>query len=434
MKPLNINKNFVFYGSLIGLALGFLFGIIAKQGDVGFLFTFSNILEPIGNLWINALRMLVVPLIIAYIVTAVASFSHLKSTFKIGGSAILTHLFLIGTGMAIMTLLSPSVVSMFDVTPEMTTSLHSHVMDMPMPEEESATDGSISDAISYLIPSNLFRAAADENILPIFVASFLFALALTRVSESNRKKIVGFFDALIETLHVLIGWIITVMPFAVFTLVFAMAIESGADLLSALMFFVVAYCALTVLLILFLYIITPLLGNVSLKKFTEAMLPAQTVAVGTRSSMVCLPALIEGARDKLQLPEKVVGIIMPMSVSIFKVNKAVSAPLQLYFLAHIYGIELEPIPVLLFMLAYIPTSFTSPGIPSTGLFITLPLYLAMGIPVEGYVILKTVDAIPDIFKTVVNVTEDMSVATIISRFVSESTFAGETASPTAITS
>lgn len=84
-----------------------------------------------------------------------------------------------------------------------------------------------------------------------------------------------------------------------------------------------------------------------------------------------------------------------------------------------YGIQLEPIPVLLFMLAYIPTSFTSPGIPSTGLFITLPLYIAMGIPVEGYVILKTVDAIPDIFKTVVNVTEDMSVATLVARFSSE---------------
>lgn len=434
MKSLNINKNFVFYGSLVGLGLGFLFGIIAKQADSEFLFSTSSFLEPIGNLWINALRMIVVPLIVAYIVTAVASFSQLKSTFKIGGSAILTHLFLISTGMALMTILSPTVVSMFSVTPEMTESLQTHTMNIPMPDEEAATDGSISDAISHIIPSNLFRAAADENILPIFVASFLFALALTRVSESNRKKVVGFFDALIETLHVLIGWIITVMPFAVFTLVFAMASESGADLLSALMFFVVAYCALTVLLILFLYIITPLLGNVSLKKFAEAMLPAQTVAVGTRSSMVCLPALIEGARDKLQLPEKVVGIIMPMSVSIFKVNKAVSAPLQLYFLAHIYGIELEPIPVILFMLAYIPTSFTSPGIPSTGLFITLPLYLAMGIPVEGYVILKTVDAIPDIFKTVVNVTEDMSVATIISRFVSESTIAGESMSPTGIPS
>lgn len=434
MKSLEINKNFVFYGSLIGLGLGFLFGIVAKRTELEFLFTFSNILEPVGNLWINALRMIVVPLIIAYIVTAVASFSKLKSTFKIGGSAILTHLFLIGSGMALMTVISPSVVSMFDVTPEMTQSLQNHTMNMPMPDQEPVSDSSVSDAISYIIPSNLFSAAADENILPIFVASFLFALALTRISESNRKKIIGFFDAIIETLHVLIGWIITAMPFAVFALVFAMALETGTDLLSALMFFVVTYCALTVLLILFLYLITPLAAKVSLKKFAEALLPAQTVAVGTRSSMICLPALIEGARDKLQLPEKVVGIIMPMSVSIFKVNKAVSAPLQLYFLAHIYGIELELIPVILFMLAYIPTSFTSPGIPSTGLFVTLPLYLAIGIPIEGYVILKTVDAIPDIFKTVVNVTEDMSVAAIISRVVSASEFTGESANPAGISS
>ncbi|MDX1642640.1 MAG: cation:dicarboxylase symporter family transporter, partial [Balneolaceae bacterium] len=391
------------------------------------LFTLSEWLEAIGNLWINALRMIVVPLIVAYIVTAVASFSQLTSTFKIGGNAVLTHLLLIGSGMAVMTLLSPSVVSIFEVTPEMTAALQDQVLNTPLANQNVNTDISVTDAISYIIPDNLFRAAAEENILPIFVASLLFALALTKVSEPNRKKIVGFFDALIETLHVLIGWIISVMPFAIFALVFAMATESGADLLSALLFFVVAYCALTVLLILFLYIITPLFGNVSLKKFAEAMLPAQTVAVGTRSSLVCLPALIEGARDKLKLPEKIVGIIMPMSVSIFKINKAVSAPLQLYFLAHIYGIELEPIPVLLFMLAYIPTSFTSPGIPSTGLFITLPLYLAMGIPIEGYVILKTVDAIPDIFKTVVNVTEDMSVAVLVARFSGQRSPAHETA-------
>lgn len=419
MKSLNINKNFVFYGSLIGLALGFAFGIAAKQGEIQFLFSLSEWLEPIGKLWINALRMIVVPLIVAYIITAVASFSELTSTFKIGGSAVLTHLFLIGSGMAIMTLLSASVVPMFEVTPQLTDALQTQIIDTPVVNQNIGANTSITDAISYIIPDNIFRAAAEENILPIFVASFLFALALTRISESHRKKIVSFFDALIETLHVLIGWIISVMPFAIFVLVFAMATESGADLLSALLFFVIAYCALTVLLILFLYIITPLLGNVSLKKFAEAMLPAQTVAVGTRSSMVCLPALIEGAREKLQLPEKIVGIIMPMSVSIFKLNKAVSAPLQLFFLAHIYGIQLEPIPVLLFMIAYIPTSFTSPGIPSTGLFITLPLYLAIGIPVEGYVILKTVDTIPDIFKTVVNVTEDMSVATLVARFSRE---------------
>jgi len=107
---------------------------------------------------------------------------------------------------------------------------------------------------------------------------------------------------------------------------------------------------------------------------------------------------------------------MPLAVSMFKVNKAVSAPLKMFFLAHIYGISLDPAGMALFFLAYIPLSFSSPGIPSGGFFVSLPLYIALGIPVEGVVLLRTVDAIPDIFKTVVNVTEDMSVAALVSRF------------------
>jgi Na+/H+-dicarboxylate symporter len=132
--------------------------------------------------------------------------------------------------------------------------------------------------------------------------------------------------------------------------------------------------------------------------------------------MVCLPALVEGAKEHLKLPDSIVGLVMPLAVSMFKVNKAVSAPLKMYFLAHIYGITLDPTAVLFFFIAYIPLSFSSPGIPSGGFFVSLPLYIALGIPVEGVVLLRTVDAIPDIFKTVSNVTEDMSVAALVTKF------------------
>jgi len=415
MKSLNIPKNYILIGSLGGLFLGFLVGGIAKQGDVDFLYTASDFLQPLGTLWINALRMIVIPLIVAYIITAVASFSEVKSTLRIGGGAVLAHLIYLLLGMGLMILVTPKLVSFLEITPEITSALSFHTVETPLTTSGTGTQSFI-DSIAYIIPENIFEAAVNEEILPLFIASLLFALALSKISEKNRTSVVRFFDAIIETLHVLIGWILMAMPFAVFILVLEMAVEAGMELFTALAYFVLLFSALLFVLTLFLYIATPLIANVSVIQFAKACAPAQIMAVGTRSSMVCLPALIDGAKEHLKLPDSVVGLVMPLAVSMFKVNKAVSAPLKMFFLAHIYGISLDPVGIALFFMAYIPLSFSSPGIPSRGFFVSLPLYIALGIPVEGVVLLRTVDAIPDIFKTVANVTEDMSVAALVTRF------------------
>ncbi len=425
MNTIRLPKNYLLAGSLGALFLGLLLGIIAKQGSIIFLFSLSTILEPLGTLWINSLRMLVVPLLISYIIISVASFSEIKSTFRVGGGAVFAHLVYLGLGLALMIIIVPPLVAQFEVTPAIREALQSDVIEAPTISRDAVPSTGWGDAITYIVPSNIFRAAVNEDILPLFVAALLFALAISRISDTHRKPLIKFFNAIIETLHVLIRWILLAMPYAVFILVFAMATRAGLDLFAALAYFVMLFCGLLILLTLFLYIITPILGGVSFSKFARASAPAQVMAVGTRSSMVCLPALIEGARDRLGLPAEVVGIVMPLAVSMFKINKAVSGPLQVFFLAHLYGIPLEPLAIAVFFMAYIPTSFSSPGIPSGGFFVSLPLNIALGIPVEGVVLLRTVDAIPDIFKTVANVTEDMSVATLVSRFSSESSLVAE---------
>lgn len=417
MRKIDVPKNYLLIGSLVGLALGFLIGAVAKQWSVESLFTLSSLLEPLGTLWINSLRMIVVPLLIAYIVVAVSKFNEVSSSVKVGGGAILIHTVLLAGGMLLMILIMPSLVSYFEVTPGIREALSAQTLDVPNVAERPQPSG-FTDSIGYLLPSNLFAAAANEDILPLFIASLIFAFALTKVSDTNRSIIVNFFDAIIETLHILIGWILMAMPFAVFILVFEMAAQTGLELVTALLYFIFLFCALLIGVTLLLYLITPALGKVSITKFARAAAPAQVMAVGTRSSMVCLPALIEGAKEKLGLPDSVVGLVMPLAVSMFKINKVVSGPLKLFFLAHLYGVTLDPMGVFIFFLAYFPTSYSSPGIPSGGFFLTLPLYIALGIPIEGVVLLRTVDAIPDIFKTVANVTEDMSVAAIVARFSS----------------
>jgi Na+/H+-dicarboxylate symporter len=161
-----------------------------------------------------------------------------------------------------------------------------------------------------------------------------------------------------------------------------------------------------------------IVGRVSLRSFASAVAPAQTVAAGTRSSLACLPALVEGAEQELGMRADVAAFTLPLSVSVFKLNLALTQPLHLLFVATMFGMHLTPAFMLTFTASMILVSFTTAGIPSGGSFASLPFYLALGIPIEAFALFKVADAIPDIFKTVLNVTADMTVATIVARFAS----------------
>jgi Na+/H+-dicarboxylate symporter len=147
-----------------------------------------------------------------------------------------------------------------------------------------------------------------------------------------------------------------------------------------------------------------------------AAAPAQTVAAGTRSSLASLPSLVEGAEEKLEMRSEVAEFVLPLTVTTFKMNYVITQPFKLLFLVSMLGLQLRPGFLIAFMATVFLLSFTTVGIPSGGQLLTWPLLLSAGIPIEALVMLKVADAIPDIFKTVLNVTADMSVATIVDRF------------------
>lgn len=166
---------------------------------------------------------------------------------------------------------------------------------------------------------------------------------------------------------------------------------------------------------LVLYVIVALLGRVSIRRFAQAVAPAQFVAISTRSLLASLPALIVGAEQRLKLPSAITGFVLPLSVSTFKVNRTISSIVKLLFPARFYDVALTPMQMTVFVLMVIILSFSSPGVPSGGGIRTIPAYLALGIPIEGVLMFDAVEVIPDIFKTLLNVTGDMTTAIIVSR-------------------
>jgi Na+/H+-dicarboxylate symporter len=179
--------------------------------------------------------------------------------------------------------------------------------------------------------------------------------------------------------------------------------------------YVILTCALLLVATALLYPLTVGLGRVGPLRFAKAFLPAQIVGASTQSSLAALPALVEGASTELDLPEESTGFVLPLCVASFKLNLAVSQPVDLLFLALVFGVPLGLGDIVAFMSGVILVSFGSPGVPRGAGFSTLPFYLMVGVPIEGVVIVEAVKSIPDIFFTVLNVTADMSVATILGK-------------------
>jgi Na+/H+-dicarboxylate symporter len=291
----------------------------------------------------------------------------------------------------------------------------------PVPESAfeaaRAGAGSLSDWIGGLIPRNLFDAAVRGELLPLLLFSVLFAVAVSLLPDEDRVPLARTFQGLARATMLIAQWMLLGTPVGVFALTYVLALRTGGESAGMLAVYVAIISGLLLLFTAALYPVTVALGRTTFRAFARAAAPAQLVAASTRSSIAALPALVESGKKHLDLPDSSTSLVLPLSVSLFKINRTISSPMKLLFLAHVYGIPLSPATIATFLVTVIILSFASVGLPGGGsAFKTLPAYVAAGIPIEGVVILEAVETIPDIFKTVLNVTADMSVATLLSRW------------------
>jgi Na+/H+-dicarboxylate symporter len=276
----------------------------------------------------------------------------------------------------------------------------------------------LGEMISRLIPPNLFQAVVDGQILSLLIVALVFGLAVTQLEEKSRELLGRFFKAGADATMMVVMWILWIMPLGVFALAYGMARQTGWGGVWALGYWVLGAVAIFSGFTLILYPLASWIGRVRMADFARAVAPAQVVAAGSRSSLACIPVLIKGARTHLRLPASITGFVIPLSSASFKLSGPLGSPFQLFILAKLYGIELAPSTVVVFLLGILLMSFGTPGIPGGGYLVRLPFFLAAGIPLEGFMITTALDAIPDMFKTTVNVTGDMTALTVVNRFSS----------------
>jgi Na+/H+-dicarboxylate symporter len=278
--------------------------------------------------------------------------------------------------------------------------------------------------LTSLIPTNPVNAAANGAMLPLILFTLLFAVAIAKSPTAARTTLLGFFSAVTEAMLVLVRWVVRLAPIGVFGLMLPLGAHGGVGLAGAVGFYVIAYSAANVLAILLLYPALAVVARVPVKVFARAALPAQVIAFSSSSSIASLPALVEGAEQELKLPNEVTGFVLPLAVSMFKFGGPVAWPIGSLFVAWFYGVELHAPQYLTIAFAAIFLGFAAPGVPRGAFLMLAPLFLAIGLPVEGIGILIAVDAIPDLFATVTNATGDLAATVLVARFSPSAYVAG----------
>jgi Na+/H+-dicarboxylate symporter len=399
---------------LVALAAALICGIAIAASHNSSLLRAVDFIVPVGTLWVNAIRMTVIPLVVSLLITGVASADDLRSIARIGGRTLLMFgVLLVGTAVVVI----PLSLAMFQLLPR-----RLGVMALPSGAAEAA--GGLAGAgesqtfsawLSSLLPSNPIAAAASGAMMPLVLFTLLFALAVARTPGPARATLLGFFRALGEAMLTLVRWVVMLAPLGVFALVLPLAVHAGAELAGGIGFYIVVYSAGSLIVTLLLYPVVALAARISMRRFAKAALPAQLIAFSSSSSIASLPALVESAERGLALPNRVCGFVLPLAVSTFKIAAPLSWTVGALFIGWFYGIPLHATAIATIAFAAVFLAFAVPGIPRGAFIMLTPLFLAIGLPVEGIGILIAVDAIPDTFSTVLNVTGDLAATALVAR-------------------
>ena len=395
--------------SLAALLTGLGAGLVLHGSTSDSVGSLSRGLQVLGRFWVVVLQALVVPLVLSHAAMAVL---HTQRLGRIGLKTIGVMLGLFVGMAALMILITPLVLQLYPVEPGSVEQLRASVT---MQQAGGAgPELRMFDWVRGYLPENLWGLFRGANLLPVLGVTLVLSLIARAVAGPKRDRLHrGVERAAHLSLRVATS-VLRLAPIGVFALAFGLAFGAGIEAVGLLTFYIVSLSILLILFTLMLYPLVRWLGKMPMRRFGYGAAPAQIIAMSTRSSLVSLPAMIEGANDRLHLPPAATGFVLPFTVSTFKLSMAVGHVYMLLLVAHVFGPPLGFGTVVVAAASMMLMSVAVPGIPggNPGMT-TLPVFVAAGLPAQGVLMLDAVDAIPDIFKTTINVTADLATAVIV---------------------
>jgi len=398
---------------LIGLLAGFLVGFAISGSTSPVAAAIVAIAAPVGTIFINLIRMTVLPLVASMLIASVGSLASSGAIARAGWRAAAVAIGMLAAVAVATVLIAAPILLTMQIDQAAAMALRPAAASAAAPPSAGAP--SIAQWFIDLVPQNVAKAAADGAMLPVIVFSILFAFALARVAEDRRDTLLRGVQAVADAMQRLVAWILELAPVGVFALAVPLASRLGLAAAGAVVEYIVLVVALTLLAgIALLYPLGVVAGGMPLRRFVAYCAPPQAVAFASRSSLAALPAMVESA-ERAALPAVVAGFILPLAASVFRVGAAVAMPVGALFLARLYGVSLSAPQLASIAFTTVLASFAVPGIPGGSVVAMVPVLAAANLPLDGIGILLAVDAIPDMFRTTANVTGSLTLAAVIAR-------------------
>lgn len=401
----------------IGLVAGLSLGLLASvQGD-GPLKSFAIGIEPVGTIWMNMVRMCVIPLVFTALVSGVAAIGDVRRLGRVGAK---TFGFMFGTillagifGLLLALILVP----LAPVSAESAAALRAAAA--ANAREVTTQAGRVLGLRQFLldlVPPNPVKAAADGALLPLIVFSVTLGAAVGSLPDEKRRAVVNLMDALVSALIVLIGWVMLLAPFGVAALAAPVAARFGLETLRSLGIFVLTVVLGTTLFAVIVFgLLTRYLVRVPVWPFGRAITPGVTVAFTTATSMAALPQMMDTALNKLKISNSIASFVLPLGATLNRPGSAIYQMAAVVTVASLYGVALGPAQYAAALATSFLMTFSVAAIPSATVFTTAPVLLAVGLPVEAIGLLLGVDRIPDMFRTGLHGVSHQTCAAVVAR-------------------
>jgi len=400
------------YGALAALVLGLVLGAFSDRLAPSARDSTLAVAGFVGTLWLNALKMTVIPLVVALLVVGIAKSREAAMAGRIAGRSVAWIVIICTLSAVFGAVMIQLLTKLFPLARDTAASLQRGLAGV---EDKAATPlPGIADFFKGVISDNIFAAATNGDILPLVVASVLFALALAGISQAGRRAVVILFEAIADAFVVIIGWVLWLAPLGVLALAYTVGAAAGGAAFAGLGHYVVLISVIGVLVTAAGYPLAVIGGRIGFGAFARALIGPQTVAISTRSSLASLPAMLS-ASQTIGIREEVADVTLPIAVALFRATGPAMNVAVAFYVAHWLGLE----PGLAQMVAAVGVgalmSYGAVSLPGEVSYISsiAPIALALGVPIAPLALLVAVEMVPDIFRTVGNVTLDVALAAIV---------------------
>ena len=402
---------------IIGMVLGVVYGLIAsKYGLIDFT---DNWIKPWGEIFVNLLKLIAVPLVFASLIKGVASLSNISKLSRIGGKTIAIYLtstvIAVSIGLILVNTVKPG--DGFDKESVTKTEQIEEGASKKIAAAENVKEEGPLQFLIDIVPTNIFESASkNRNMLQVIFFAILFGIAMVMLPDEKTTYVKGFFDGINDIILQIVDIIMMSAPYGVFALLAGLVVDFGA---SAELFIALAKYSATVIvgLLLMIFLVYPIILRLFTKvkylDFFKGISPAQMLAFSTSSSAATLPVTMERCEEHIGVSEEVSSFVLPLGATINMDGTSLYQAVAAVFIAQAFGIELDMGQQLTIVLTATLASIGAAAVPGAGMVMLVIVLGAIGVPAEGLALIFGVDRLLDMLRTVVNVTGDATVATVV---------------------